>query len=52
MNQFKEDFIDLTNVFDCVNHDTSLSIINFYYKLAKLMNESYRTSGIGTKVSR
>ena len=23
-------FYDLTNVFDCVNHDISLPIINFY----------------------
>ena len=39
---------DLTKVFDCAHHDTSLYILNFYQKLAKLMNESNHTLGIGT----
>jgi predicted transcriptional regulator len=45
---------ELTNVFDCVHRDTSLSKLDFCLKknLAMLINESNRTTGIDSKVWR
>ena len=40
---------DITKAFDCVHHDMSLSKLNIYQKLAKPMNESNCTLGIGTE---
>jgi len=47
-----EGYCDLTEVFDCVHHDTALSKLDFRKKLAKLMNESNHSLVIGTKVWR
>jgi hypothetical protein len=43
---------DLTKVFDCVHHNRAQSKLDFYQKLANLMVESNRTSGLGAKVWR